>query len=149
MRHRIFGKQLGRDTNERQALLKNLARQIFTYGSIETTESKAKAVLPLVEHLAALSRQENLASRRRLFEVFQTQSQVNLVVTKMAEVFPDQKSNFFKTVRLHRRQGDDALIVRLSFVKSIKFAAVKKETVKKEVLKPAPKKVTKKTPAKS
>jgi len=149
MLHRISGKKLGRTRNQRQALFKGLSRAIFTYGSIETTEAKAKASIPMIEKLANTAVVGDLNAKRELFAAFQDRRFVNSVVAQMQQVFGDQKSNFTVIKRVKRRQGDDALIVKLSFVKPYALDLTKKEAVKKEesakpVKKAAAKKVVKK-----
>ena len=44
MRHRIYGRQLSRDSEHRRAMLRNLAAGVFEHGEIETTLPKAKAM---------------------------------------------------------------------------------------------------------
>ncbi len=149
MLHRISGKKLGRTRNQRQALFKGLSRAIFTYGSIETTEAKAKASISMIEKLANTAVRGDLNAKRELFAAFQDRRFVNSVVAQMQQVFGDQKSNFTVIKRVKRRQGDDALIVKLSFVKPYALDLTKKEAVKKEesakpVKKAAAKKVVKK-----
>jgi ribosomal protein L17 len=109
---------------------------MFTHGAIETTEAKVKAVIPMVEHLAnIIITKEELTAKRELFKVLQEQHWVNRVVTNFKSVFGDQKSNFTTTKKIKYRFGDDALIVKLSFVKAIDFKPAKVEVVKKEVKK--------------
>lgn len=132
MRHRLTGKKLGRNFNERKALLRSLTRSIFTYGSIKTTQAKVKAVIPEVEKLSnIIMSKDELIAKRELFRVLQDQHWVNRVFTQMKSVFGDQKSNFTKTQKIKYRQGDDALIVKLSFIKEINFQPEKKEKPKK------------------
>ena len=50
----------------------------------------------------------------------------------MSSKFSGQTSNFIKITRIKRRLGDDALIVKLSFIKPISFLEEKKVKVKKE-----------------
>jgi large subunit ribosomal protein L17 len=153
MKHRIFGKKLGRNHNERQALFRSLTRSMFTHGAIETTEAKAKAVLPLVEKLSSvIVSKPELTARRELFRYLQDQTWVNNVVTTFKATYADQKSNFTKLTKVKFRQGDNSLVVKLSFTKPVKFSVSKpeKEEVKKEVKKAEkqPKKDIKKTVAK-
>lgn len=126
MKHRIFGKKLGRNHHERQALFRSLTRSMFTHGSINTTEAKAKAIIPEIERLASvIVSKEELTAKRELYRSLQDQNWVNNVVKTFKSVFADKKSNFTQTVRIKRRYGDDALIVNLSFVKPIKFSTKK------------------------
>jgi len=133
MEHRIAGKKLGRNFNERKALLKSLTRSMFTHGAIETTDAKVKAVVPMVEKLAnIIMTKEELTAKRELFRVLQDQHWVNRVVANFKAVFGDQKSNFTTIQKIKRRYGDDALIVKFSFVKAVNFKPEVKEEVKKE-----------------
>lgn len=151
MRHRIFGKKLGRNHNERKALFKSLTKSMFTNGSIQTTRAKSQAIIPTIESLSSMIiTKPELISKRELFKTFQDQTWVNNIVKTFKEVFGDQTSNFTKVTQVKRRYGDDALIVKLSFVKPIKINPKKEvkikedKKIKKETKKPV-KKVKKET----
>jgi len=64
MRHRKFGRTLGRHTHHRKALYRNMAASLFTHGQITTTIPKAKSIQPFVEKLITLAKQGDLHSRR-------------------------------------------------------------------------------------
>ena len=49
MRHRVAGRKLGRHTNHRIAMWRNMAVSLFTHGQITTTVPKAKSPKPFVE----------------------------------------------------------------------------------------------------
>lgn len=66
MRNRINGKQLGRDSEHRRAMLRNLAAGLFEHGQIETTGPKARAVQPFVERIITMARKGGLQARRRI-----------------------------------------------------------------------------------
>jgi len=147
MRHRVFGKKLGRNYNERKALFNSLTKAIFINGSINTTKARAQAVVSIVESLSTtIITKPELIAKRELFRVLQNQTWVNNVVTKFKEVFADQTSNFTKITLVKRRFGDDSLIVNLSFVKPIKFD-IKKEVKIEDKKETKPKKIAKKTVA--
>ena len=44
MRHKKSGRQFGRDTSSRRAMLRNLAANLITHERIETTDAKAKEI---------------------------------------------------------------------------------------------------------
>ena len=150
MNHRIFGKQLGRNHHERQALIKSLSKSMFTYGAIETTRSKAQLVIPTVEDLAnCIMTKDVVIAQRELSKYFQDRAFVKNVYDTFKSVFGDQKSNFTKFWNVKIRQGDDALIVKLSFVKPytiIKPVEKPIEDKKKKVV--AKKEMPKKSPVK-
>ncbi|MEM9018965.1 MAG: 50S ribosomal protein L17 [Planctomycetota bacterium] len=66
MRHRVAGRTLGRKTNHRTAMFRNMAVALFSHGQITTTVPKAKAVRPFVERLITAAKKRDLASRRRV-----------------------------------------------------------------------------------
>lgn len=142
MRHRISGRQLGRNINERQALYRSQLRSLFTYGYIKTTNAKAKSILPLAEKIAAAAVKADLNSRRYIFSFFQDRNVVNRIVTAFSTTFAGQTQNFTQMQNVKFRQGDNALIVKLSFVKEVNSLPQVKEKVKKEIKKDTAKKET-------
>ena len=53
-----MARKLGRTTDQRMAMLKNLTTDLLVHGRIETTESRAKEVRSLAENLIALGIKE-------------------------------------------------------------------------------------------
>src|ERR1700674_2689688 len=64
MRHRKVGRQLRRTSEQKLALMKNLAKALIEHGTIETTEAKAKELRPFVEKLITKAKRGTLHSRR-------------------------------------------------------------------------------------
>lgn len=69
MRHRVYGRKLGRHTNHRIAMWRNMAIALFTHGQITTTIPKAKSLKPFVEKLISAAKKGDLASRRRVIKM--------------------------------------------------------------------------------
>jgi len=66
MRHRVYGKQLSRDSEHRRAMIRNLAAGLFEHGQIETTLPKAKAVQPFVEKIITIAKKQTFGARRQI-----------------------------------------------------------------------------------
>ncbi|MDI9634725.1 50S ribosomal protein L17 [Kamptonema cortianum] len=64
MRHKIDRRKLGLPSDQRRALLMNLARQFIRHGYVRTTEGRAKELRRIVEPLITLGKDNTLASRR-------------------------------------------------------------------------------------
>ena len=64
MRHNVAGKRLGRNTNQRKALMKNLATSLIQNERIETTIVKAKELRRYVEPFITLAKNDSVANRR-------------------------------------------------------------------------------------
>jgi len=142
MRHRISGRHLSRTINQRKNLYRSQLRSLFTHGFINTTVAKAKSIIPLAEKIAVAAVKGDLISRRYIFTFFQDRNVVNRIATAFSNTFPGQTQNFTQLKNVKYRQGDNALIVRLSFIKEVNSLPVIKEKEKKEVKKEN-KKITK------
>jgi len=126
MRHRIFGRQLNRTHNQRQALFRSLLRSLFTHGAITTTAAKAKSISNSAEKLATLAVKNDLTSFRRINKIFNNRQFVAGLITRINTAFTDQNSNFFRFDNVGYRQGDNSLLVKLSLVKPFPKTEVKK-----------------------
>lgn len=65
MRHRIAGRRLGRPTDQRIALLRNLVTSLLWHGSVVTTEARAKEARSMAEKLITLAKEDTLHRRRQ------------------------------------------------------------------------------------
>lgn len=63
MRHRVAGRGLGRDTNHRKMLRRNLITELFRHEKIKTTEAKAKSIRAQAEKMITLARNRGDAER--------------------------------------------------------------------------------------
>lgn len=65
MRHQCNRHRLGRAQDQRKALLRSLATELFMHGEIRTTMSRAKALKPYAESLITLAKRGDLHARRQ------------------------------------------------------------------------------------
>ncbi len=125
MRHSVFGRQLNRDTGQRQALLKGLAGAIIRSEAIETTEAKGKAAVPLIENLITKAKRGSLTDIRLIGEIVTDPGLINKLVHQIAPRFKDRSGGYIRLIKLGNRQGDNAPMVRMELV-APKIAPVKK-----------------------
>jgi len=64
MRHQCKRNRLGKAQDQRKALLRALATELFMHGEIRTTISRAKALKPYAENLITMAKKGDLNSRR-------------------------------------------------------------------------------------
>jgi len=64
VKHRIAGRRLGRPTDQRMALLKNLVTSLLWHGSVTTTSARAKEARSIAERLITLAREDTVHRRR-------------------------------------------------------------------------------------
>lgn len=146
MRHNVFGKQLSRDTGQRQALLKGLAGALIRSEAIETTETKAKAAVSLIEKLISKAQKGSLTDIRQIEEVIVDKSLVQKLVSEIVPRLKSKSGGFIRLIKLGNRVGDNAPMVRMELVTQAISASsdeTKKDTTKKVVTKKS-----KTTPAK-
>ena len=66
MRHMCKKHTLGKAKDQRDALLRSLATELFVHGEIKTTMARAKALKPFVEALITKSKKGDLHSIRQV-----------------------------------------------------------------------------------
>jgi len=116
MRHNIFGKQLNRDTGQRQALLKGLAGALVRSEAIETTEAKAKAVRPIVERLITKGKNNDLHTRRQLIKALPTINAGKKILEVLGPKYKNRAGGYTRIVKIGPRQGDGAMMVQIELV---------------------------------
>jgi large subunit ribosomal protein L17 len=113
MRHNVFGKQLNRDTGQRQALLKGLAGALIRSEAIETTEAKAKAAVGLIEKLITKAKTGSLSDVRQIESVISDKSLIQKLVHDIAPRFKKRSGGYLRLIKLGTRAGDNAPMVRM------------------------------------
>jgi large subunit ribosomal protein L17 len=141
VRHRVYGKHLSRSKNERLALFRGLIRSLVLEGSLTTTEAKAKAIKPTVDKLVTAGRKNSPSSLRLIQSAVQQAEVIKKLLEEITPQYKVRNSGFTRTVRLGQRQGDGAMIVKMTWVNEIEGKKSKAETVEsKEDEKPVEKK---------
>ena len=116
MRHRKDGFKLGRLTQHRWALFRNLLVALFRHERITTTEAKAKAVRGLAEHMVTLAKRENLHARRQVLSMMPDAAVVGTLFDTIAARFSDRNGGYTRIIKLGPRPGDNAPMVLLELV---------------------------------
>ena len=65
MRHQCKRHHLSKAADQRKALLRSLATELFLHGEIKTTMARAKALRPYAENVITFAKKGDLASRRQ------------------------------------------------------------------------------------
>ena len=105
MRHRVGGWKLGRNTEHRRALLRNLVTSLIVEERIETTVPKAKAMKPQVEKMITLGTKGDLAARRLAGSYLMTRAAVEKLF-EIAPRFGDRNGGYTRIVLTGVRKGD-------------------------------------------
>lgn len=140
MRHRIAGRKLGRNTNQRQALIKGLIRSLILNERLNTTEAKAKTIKGLVDKLITKAKAGSLSARRRVLAFLPDKKAVNKLFDDIAGRNKTRVSGFTSLVRLGRRRGDNAMMAKIELIDKPAVKAEKPKKVKTSIKKTTPKK---------
>lgn len=114
MRHRVYGKHLSRNKNQRTALFKSLVGSIILSEKIQTTEAKAKAVKPLIDKL--ITQAKSKSTQRSVFEFFSQKVIAQKLVDDIAPRTGSRTSGYVSTVRVGNRLGDGAMMVSMQLL---------------------------------
>jgi large subunit ribosomal protein L17 len=145
-RHGYQGRKLGREKDQRRALLKGLADSLILNESIETTLAKAKQLLPYTEKLITRSKDPSLSNRRLVITKLHTLEATNKLFDDVAPKLKDRSSGHLRIEKTALRRGDNAQLARVSFIDDLKQA--EKKPAKPKVARPAkPKQTAKKAKA--
>ncbi len=116
MRHRSAHRKLGRKTEHRISLLRNLAASLISHGRIRTTEAKAKELRPFVEKLVTLGKRDSLHARRRALSIIPRREVVTKLFSDISPRFSERPGGYTRILKLAHRQGDGAYMAFIEFV---------------------------------
>ena len=116
MRHRKAGRQLRRTSEQRLALLRNLASSLIEHGAIETTEAKAKELRPFVEKLVTKAKQGTLHARRLAGRHVHKRETADKLFRELGPKFAARPGGYTRIMKIGARRGDGAEMARIEFV---------------------------------
>lgn len=106
MRHRRAGWKLGRNTEHRRALLRNLVTSLIVEERIETTVVKAKAMRPHVEKMITLGKRGDVAARRLAASYLMTREAVAKLFDTISPRYGDRDGGYVRIIHSGFRRGD-------------------------------------------
>lgn len=127
MRHRKRGRQLGRDTDHRRSLFRNLVTSLLEHEQIETTEAKAKELRGLADRMITLGKRGDLHARRQALAYIRRKDVVGKLFSDIAPRFESRKGGYTRLIKTRIRPGDGA---RLSLVELVEIEPKKKKILK-------------------
>ncbi|WP_042145440.1 50S ribosomal protein L17 [Paucisalibacillus sp. EB02] len=117
-----MARKLGRTTDQRLALLRNLASDLIIHERLETTEAKAKELKSVVEKMITLGKRGDLHARRQAaaFLYNKEASEEDTVLQKLfndvAKRYEDRQGGYTRVLKLGERQGDGAKMAIIELV---------------------------------
>lgn len=116
MRHGCTGRQFGRNTGHRKALLRTLVSSLLKNEKIETTVAKAKEIRPLAEKMITLAKRGDLHARRQASSFLQDDDAVKGLFAQIAPRFSSRNGGYTRIVPTRNRMGDAAPMAVIELV---------------------------------
>lgn len=113
----MFGtRKLGRTSDQRKAMLRQLTTDLLENGKLETTFYRAKEVQPVVEKMITLGKKGDLAAYRRALAYITKEDVAHKLVKETAPKYADRNGGYTRVTRIGVRRGDAAEMAIIELV---------------------------------
>ncbi|WP_199553358.1 50S ribosomal protein L17 [Sandaracinobacteroides hominis] len=116
MRHKVAHRKLGRTTEHRMAMLKNMSASLIKHEQITTTLPKAKELRPYVEKLVTLAKKGGLSNRRLAHARLQDDTQLVKLFDVIAARYATRQGGYVRVLKAGFRASDQAAMAVIEFV---------------------------------
>ena len=105
----MFGtRKLGRTSDQRKAMLRQLTTDLLDNGKLETTFCRAKEVQPVVEKMITLGKKGDLAAYRQAMSFITREDVCKKLFKEIAPGYAERNGGYTRIVRTGVRRGDAA-----------------------------------------
>ncbi|OZB73447.1 MAG: 50S ribosomal protein L17 [Halothiobacillus sp. 13-55-253] len=116
MRHRLSGRQLGRNSAQRNALMRSLTNSLIEHELIKTTLPKAKELRRFAEPLITLAKDDSVHARRMAFAQTRNKEVVGKLFSDLGPRFKARAGGYVRILKCGNRAGDNAPMAYVEFV---------------------------------
>ncbi|MER6298073.1 50S ribosomal protein L17 [Kitasatospora sp. NPDC001539] len=116
------GARLGGGPHHEPLLLAGLARELFQYGRITTTEAKARRLRPLAEKLITKAKKGDLHNRRLVRKTITDVSVLHTLFTEIAPRYENRPGGYTRITKIGPRRGDNAPMAVIELVEALTVA---------------------------
>ncbi|MEW6456185.1 MAG: 50S ribosomal protein L17 [Acidobacteriota bacterium] len=130
MRLSVTHKKIGRKTEHRISLLRNLTTSLFEKERIVTTLTKAKTARPFIEKAITLGKKNTLHARRTALKYVCKKEALKKLFDEIGPRFIERPGGYTRIIKLGERKGDGASMAILELV-DYEFKKKEKKVKKK------------------
>lgn len=116
MRHKLSGRQLGRNSAHRHAMYKNMVASLVEHEVIRTTLPKAKELRRVVEPLITLAKEDSVANRRLAFDRTRSKQAVGKLFSELGPRYNARPGGYTRILKCGFRDGDAAPMAFIELV---------------------------------
>ncbi len=109
-------RKLGRRTDARRALLRNMVTSLLRTNRIETTEAKAKEARSVADKMITLAKRGGLHARRQALSYLLDETVVTKLFEELSVKYNDRQGGYTRIIKKGPRRGDAAPMVILELV---------------------------------
>ena len=109
-------RKLGRPTNQRKAILRNLVTALLENGKIETTVTRAKETGRIAEKMITLGKRGDLHARRQVLAYVNSEETVKKLFDEIVPNYTDRNGGYTRIYKLGPRRGDSAEMAQIELV---------------------------------
>lgn len=116
MRHRHSGRNLGRKTSHRKAMLRNMSASLFEHEMIRTTLPRAKELRRFAEPFVTLAKDDSVANRRLAFNRLRDRQAVSKLFDHLGPRYQKRPGGYTRIMKCGFRAGDNAPMALVELV---------------------------------
>lgn len=116
MRHRLSGRQLGRNASHRKAMFRNMVISLVEHELIKTTLPKAKELRRFAEPLITLAKVDSVANRRLAFARLNNKEAVGKLFSQLGPRYNVRPGGYVRILKCGFRSGDKAPMAYVELV---------------------------------
>ena len=122
MNHNKSYRKLGRRTDHRLAMMKNMTISLVNAERIETTVTRAKELRKFVERMITLGKKynsfnlESLEERRQAFSYLRNEEAVAKIFGEIAPKYTERNGGYTRIIKTAVRRGDSAELAIIELV---------------------------------
>ena len=109
-------RKLGRPTDHRIAMLRNLVTALLENGKMETTVTRAKETRALAEKMITLAKKDTLHARRQALAFITKEDVVKKLFEEIAPKYQERNGGYTRIIKTFERRGDAALMSVIELV---------------------------------
>ena len=109
-------RKLGRTTDHRIAMLRNLVTSFLESGKISTTVTRAKEVRCLAEKMITLGKKNTLHTRRQALKFITKEDVVTKLFNEISPKYAERNGGYTRILKTAPRKGDAAEMAILELV---------------------------------
>lgn len=113
MRHRMKKLKLGYGRDSTRMLSRQLLRNFFLHGKMETTLSKARVLKTFVEQAVMKTKINSEANKNVLLKMLEDKRLVKNLFANVGSALKDKNGGYVRVIKLGQRESDGAPMARL------------------------------------